>query len=88
VDSLPAKLTKRNTLLQSFRRARLESDPWANNHVHLKVPKGYNDYIDASLITLVSKSDVINSSDGIGVRDQYTCIRGPKMETVDHVLAE
>jgi protein-tyrosine phosphatase len=74
--------------------ARLESNPtldryhnihpWANNRVHLKVPEGYNDYINASPITLVSNCNVPNG-DRVKRRDQYICMQGPKRETVDHV---
>lgn len=74
--------------------ARLESDPtldrynnihpWANNRVHLKVPEGCNDYINASPITLTSPSDV-QDRDEASNKAQYICMQGPKRETVDHV---
>src|ERR1700722_1727814 len=58
--------------------------PWANNRVHLRVPEGYNDYINASPITLVSSSGVQSGVKAAG-KDQYICMQGPKRETVDHV---
>jgi protein-tyrosine phosphatase len=58
--------------------------PWANNRVHLKVPKGYNDYINASPITLVPTSGVQGQA-RTGSQHKYICMQGPKRETVDHV---
>jgi len=58
--------------------------PWANNRIHLHVPEGYNDYINASPVTLVStasrQSTLKNS-----IADKYICMQGPKRQTVDHV---
>lgn len=77
---------------QDGKWARLESNPaldrynnihpWANNRVHLKVPEGYNDYINASPITLVS--DTQRDAEA-STKAQYICMQGPKLETVDHV---
>jgi protein-tyrosine phosphatase len=74
--------------------ARLDADPaldryhnihpWANNRVHLKVPEGYNDYINASPITLDSESDTQEEVDA-SAKARYICMQGPKKETVDHV---
>jgi protein-tyrosine phosphatase len=58
--------------------------PWANNRIHLKVPEGFNDYINASPVSLVSTSEV-QSKVKAGVQDKYICMQGPKIETVDHV---
>lgn len=58
--------------------------PWANNRVHLKVPEGYNDYINASPIALTPRSDV-QDKDEASTKAQYICMQGPKRETVDHV---
>jgi len=73
--------------------ARLDADPvldrysnihpWANNRIHLKVPEGCNDYINASPITLVSTA-AKQSSLKRGTQDKYICMQGPKKETVDH----
>jgi protein-tyrosine phosphatase len=58
--------------------------PWANNRVKLRVPEGFNDYINASPVTLVStggKQSTFKSS----IQDKYICMQGPKSQTVDHV---
>jgi protein-tyrosine phosphatase len=57
--------------------------PWANNRIKLQVPEGVNDYINASPVCLTSTS-TIQSSLKKGVQDQYICMQGPKLETVDH----
>jgi protein-tyrosine phosphatase len=74
--------------------ARLESDPtldryqnihpWANNRVRLQVAEGYNDYINASPITLASDSDDQGYAKASS-KAKYICMQGPKRETVDHV---
>jgi protein-tyrosine phosphatase len=58
--------------------------PWANNRIHLKVPDGFNDYINASPVTLVSTSEK-QSTIKTGIQDKYICMQGPKKQTVDHV---
>ncbi len=58
--------------------------PWANNRIKLQVPEGYNDYINASPVTLVSTSSK-QSSLKAGIQDKYICMQGPKKETTDHV---
>jgi protein-tyrosine phosphatase len=58
--------------------------PWANNRIKLHVPEGFNDYINASLVTLVSTSGK-QSALKSGVQDKYICMQGPKKQTVDHV---
>lgn len=35
----------------------LNVDPYANNRIHLKVPEGHNDYINASPIVLGSREE-------------------------------
>jgi protein-tyrosine phosphatase len=58
--------------------------PWANNRIHLNVPEGYNDYINASPVKLVSTATV-QSKLKSGIVDKYICMQGPKKQTVDHV---
>jgi len=58
--------------------------PWANNRVKLRVPEGFNDYINASPVTLVSTSGK-QSALKSGVQDKYICMQGPKKQTIDHV---
>jgi protein-tyrosine phosphatase len=58
--------------------------PWANNRVKLQVPEGFNDYINASPVTLVSTSGV-QSALKSSIQDKYICMQGPKKQTVDHV---
>lgn len=58
--------------------------PWANNRVKLQVPEGFDDYINASPVTLVSTSGK-QSTIKSGIQDKYICMQGPKKETVDHV---
>ncbi|TVY71230.1 Tyrosine-protein phosphatase [Lachnellula suecica] len=58
--------------------------PWANNRIHLKVPEGFNDYINASPVTLVSTSTK-QSTLKASIQDKYICMQGPKRQTVDHV---
>ncbi|KAG9242365.1 protein-tyrosine phosphatase-like protein [Calycina marina] len=73
--------------------ARLDADPvldrysnihpWAKNRVLLQVPDGFNNYINASPVRLVST--VSNQRDNYeAARDSYICMQGPKRETVDH----
>jgi protein-tyrosine phosphatase len=57
--------------------------PWASNRVQLQVPEGFNDYINASPVTLTSTS-ATQKKFSIGVPDKYICMQGPKQETVDH----
>ena len=59
--------------------------PWANNRVHLKVPEGYNDYINASPITVTSAYTDVQGGPEASTKAQYICMQGPKKETVDHV---
>jgi len=86
-------LTKNTNSSPTNPWARLDTDPvldrysnihpWANNRVHLKVPEGCNDYINASPVSLVptasKQSDLTKSTE-----DKYICMQGPKKETVDH----
>lgn len=58
--------------------------PWSNNRIKLKVPEGFNDYINASPVTLVSTSGK-QSTLKAGIQDKYICMQGPKSQTVDHV---
>lgn len=58
--------------------------PWAGNRILLKVPEGFNDYINASPVTLVSTSGK-QSNLKAGIQDKYICMQGPKQQTVDHV---
>ncbi|TVY24512.1 Tyrosine-protein phosphatase [Lachnellula hyalina] len=58
--------------------------PWAKNRIRLHVPEGYNDYINASPITLKSTATT-QSTPKDGVVDNYICMQGPKKSTVDHV---
>ncbi|KAI1432066.1 hypothetical protein GGR50DRAFT_697376 [Xylaria sp. CBS 124048] len=53
--------------------------PWANNRVHLAVPEGKLDYINASPI--ISPSPLRPSS---RVPLKYIAMQGPKWNTVDH----
>jgi len=57
--------------------------PWAKNRIHLEVPDGYNDYINASPVTLTSTSEK-QSDLKPGIQDKYICMQGPKKQTVDH----
>ena len=52
--------------------------PWSNNRVRLQVPEGYNDYINASPVSLTP------TGEGAGHEEKYICMQGPKQETVDH----
>lgn len=48
------------------------------------MPEGYNDYINASPVTLTSTSTK-QSTLKAGTQDKYVCMQGPKKQTVDHV---
>ncbi|KAE9368052.1 phosphatases II [Stipitochalara longipes BDJ] len=71
--------------------ARLDADPvrdryhnihpWANNRIKLNVPEGYNDYINASPVTLLSTFDK-QSTLKSGIQDKYICMQSPKRQTV------
>ncbi|EDN92082.1 hypothetical protein SS1G_07944 [Sclerotinia sclerotiorum 1980 UF-70] len=57
--------------------------PWAANRIRLIVPEGYNDYINASPVTLTSTAEK-QSTMKKGIQDKYICMQGPKSQTVDH----
>lgn len=57
--------------------------PWMNNRIILKVPDGVNDYINASPVSLKSKS-AKRSDLKHTFEDKYICMQGPKKETIDH----
>ncbi|TGO35903.1 hypothetical protein BHYA_0142g00190 [Botrytis hyacinthi] len=57
--------------------------PWAANRIRLIVPEGYNDYINASPVTLTSTAEK-QSTMKKGLQDKYICMQGPKSQTVDH----
>jgi protein-tyrosine phosphatase len=57
--------------------------PWAANRIKLIVPEGYNDYINASPVTLTSTAEK-QSAIKKGLQDKYICMQGPKSQTVDH----
>lgn len=57
--------------------------PWAGNRIRLIVPEGYNDYINASPVTLTSTAEK-QSTMKKGLQDKYICMQGPKSQTVDH----
>ncbi|PQE13347.1 tyrosine phosphatase protein [Rutstroemia sp. NJR-2017a BVV2] len=57
--------------------------PWAGNRIKLVVPEGYNDYINASPVTLTSTAEK-QSAIKKGLQDKYICMQGPKAQTVDH----
>jgi protein-tyrosine phosphatase len=51
--------------------------PWKNNRVHLRVPEGKNDYINASPIVLKSSRT--------GKESKYIAMQGPKEGSASHV---
>lgn len=57
--------------------------PWDENRVHLKVPEGVSDYINASPVTLFSTAEE-PSKVKARHQDTYICMQGPKKETIDH----
>jgi protein-tyrosine phosphatase len=57
--------------------------PWSNNRIHLKVPEGVNDYINASPVSLQSTA-AKQSNLKHSIQDKYICMQGPKRETIDH----
>lgn len=60
--------------------------PWYNNRIQLQVPEGYNDYINASPISLEPTSPRLgDQTTHKRTKDKYICMQGPKRETVDHV---
>jgi len=83
----------RVTSLDDDKWARLDPDPvldrytnihpWANNRIHLHVPEGVNDYINATHVSLVSSSEK-RIKFKASVQDKYICMQGPKQETIDH----
>lgn len=50
--------------------------PYNGNRVHLKVPEGKVDYINASPIRLITKKD--------GKENNYIAMQGPKQSTIHH----
>lgn len=60
--------------------------PWEKNRIRLKVPEEYNDYINASPVTVVSDPKAQDENEAsIEIKHRYICMQGPKRETVDHV---
>lgn len=84
----------------SFRWARVTGDhlkkldrymniqPWQNNRVHLRVPPGKQDYINASPISLPSiarPGGGATEALAVGGPDRYIAMQGPKQKTTGHV---
>ncbi|KAH8819588.1 protein-tyrosine phosphatase-like protein [Xylogone sp. PMI_703] len=60
--------------------------PWYHNRIQLQVPEGYNDYINASPVSLKPTPPTDGDDDPEPrIQDRYICMQGPKRETIDHV---